>query len=104
MTGVADRRKLSFAGHVSVSILLDERGDMMDDPEIVAIGTPQRTADGKNFEDMILDAVDSAISSIPAKRRRDLDMVQEAARRAVRSACERNWGRKPVATVFVIQV
>ena len=103
-TGVSERRKLSYAGHVVVSVLMDDQAELIDEPEIVAMGTPQQTAEGQDFEEMLLEAVESAFISIPKRKRKDLDMVQEALRRAVRSTCDRKWGRKPVATVFVIQV
>ena len=33
--------------------------------------------------------------------RKDLDLVSEAVRRAVRSAANEAWGKKPLVTVFV---
>ena len=36
-----------------------------------------------------------------AQRRKDLDLVQEAVRRAVRGAANEAWGKKPLVTVFV---
>ena len=38
---------------------------------------------------------------IPRARRKDLDLVSEAVRRAVRSAANEAWGKKPLVTVFV---
>ena len=49
----------------------------------------------------MLDAAIGAIESIPRVRRKDLDLVAEAVRRAVRSAANDAWGKKPVVTVFV---
>jgi ribonuclease J len=34
-------------------------------------------------------------------RRRELELVQESVRRAVRSAVNEAWGKKPLVTVFV---
>ena len=39
--------------------------------------------------------------SIPPKRRSDLSMVQEAVQRAVRSAINEAWGKKPVVKVLL---
>ena len=36
--GIRDRRKLSFAGHVAMNVVLDDRYEMAGDPDIVAIG------------------------------------------------------------------
>lgn len=101
--GIRDRRKLSFAGHVAVNIVLDERQDLDGDPDIVAIGVAEADASGKLLEDIMLEAAISAVRSIPRARRKDLDLVLEAVRRAVRNAANATWGKKPVVTVFVTQ-
>lgn len=99
--GVKDRRKLSFAGHVAVNVVLDERYDLAGDPDLVAIGLPKTDAWGQDFEAMLLAATTSAIESIPRARRKDLDLIAEAVRRAVRNTSDKAWGKKPVVTVFV---
>ncbi|MCO6390742.1 MBL fold metallo-hydrolase [Aliihoeflea aestuarii] len=100
-TGVRDRRKLSFAGHVVLNLVLDDRYDLAGDPDIVAIGVPETDARGKPMEDIMLDAAIGAVESVPRARRKDLDLMSEAARRAVRSAANEAWGKKPIVTVFV---
>jgi ribonuclease J len=99
--GVSDRRKLSFAGHVAVNVLLDSKFDFADDPVVVALGLPELDDEGETMEDTIYDAVLGAVESIPRTRRKDLAMVQEAVRRAVRSTVNQVWGKKPVVTVFL---
>ena len=44
--GIRDRRKLSFAGHVAVNVVLDEKYELAGDPDLVAIGvrSPTRAA------------------------------------------------------------
>ena len=56
---------------------------------------------GETLEDLMIDAAIGAVDSIPRQRRRDLDLVQEAVRRAVRGAANEAWGKKPLVTVFV---
>ena len=99
--GVKDRRKLSFAGHVAVNVVLDERHELAGDPDLVAIGVATADASGEPIEDIMLDAAIGAIESIPRTRRKDLDLVQESVRRAVRAAANDAWGKKPLVTVFV---
>src|SRR5690606_40790466 len=41
--GVGDRRKLSFAGHVAVSLVLDKKGAQIADPDIELTGVPIRS-------------------------------------------------------------
>lgn len=99
--GIRDRRKLSFAGHVAVNVVLDDRYELSGDPDIVAIGVAREDATGEDLEDLMLDAAIGAVDSIPRARRKDLDLVQEAVRRAVRASANEAWGKKPLVTVFV---
>ncbi len=99
--GIRDRRKLSFAGHVAVNVVLDDRYELAGDPDLVAIGVAASDAKGNDLEDMMLDAAIGAFESIPRQRRKDLDLVQESVRRAVRAAANEAWGKKPLVTVFV---
>ncbi|WP_047465021.1 ribonuclease J [Rhizobium rhizogenes] len=102
--GIGERKKLSYVGHVAVNVVLDARYDIVGDPDLVAIGLPAYDDEGEEMEDTLFDAVVSAIESIPRARRKDIDMLQEAARRAVRSAANQGWGKKPVVTVFVTRM
>jgi ribonuclease J len=100
-TGIRERRKLSFAGHVAVNVVLDEKYEMAGDPDIVAIGVATVDARGEDMEGLMLSAAIGAIDSIPRQRRKDLDLVQESVRRAVRGTANEIWGKKPLVTVFV---
>ncbi|MEQ1942914.1 ribonuclease J [Mesorhizobium sp. VNQ89] len=99
--GIKERRKLSFAGHVAVNVVLDERYELAGDPDIVAVGVAKVDGRGEDLEDLMLEAAVGAVESIPRQRRKDLDLVQEAVRRAVRGAANETWGKKPLVTVFV---
>ncbi|OXS99271.1 MBL fold metallo-hydrolase [Notoacmeibacter marinus] len=102
--GLRDRRKLAFAGIVCLNVIMDEKLNLLDDPDIEAVGLPFTDGGGEGLEDILLEAAIGAIESIPTKRRRDLDLVAEAARRAIRAEARDVWGKKPQVTVFVSQV
>jgi ribonuclease J len=99
--GIRERRKLAFAGHVAVNVVLDDRFDLAGDPDLSAFGVPKKDATGEEIEEVMIDAVVEAVDSIPRVRRKDLELVSEAVRRAVRAAANQAWGKKPVVTVFV---
>lgn len=99
--GIRERRKLSFAGHVAVNVVLDDRYELAGDPDLVAIGVAENDKHGEPIEELMIDAAMGAVDSIPRQRRKDLDLVQEAVRRAVRGAANEAWGKKPLVTVFV---
>jgi len=102
--GITERRKLSYVGHVACSLLLDGKYNILGDPELVAIGLPENDRDGDLLADILLDAALGAVESIPRVRRKDIELVRESARRAIRAAANESWGKKPVVTVFVAQV
>jgi ribonuclease J len=99
--GIPGRRRMSFAGHVAVSVVLDDRGDMLADPEIELTGLPLADRDGRPFPESVLNSVIGAIDSIPRPRRRDPEVVREAVRRAVRAGVAQAWGKKPNCAVLV---
>jgi ribonuclease J len=101
---VADRRRLSFAGSVSVALALTERGDLADDPSIDLIGIPERDREGNALGEAVHDAVLDTYHSLPRGKRRDPDAVAEAVRRAVRAAVNERWGKKPMCYVHVLEV
>ncbi|MAZ15621.1 MAG: MBL fold metallo-hydrolase [Ahrensia sp.] len=99
--GVVDRRRLSFAGHVAVSIVMNKHHELAADPDLIAIGVPQTDKRGEDIEDLMYDAAVEAVESIPRARRRDLDLVERAVHSAVRAAARNAWGKKPLVSVLV---
>ncbi|MBQ0708152.1 MULTISPECIES: ribonuclease J [unclassified Ochrobactrum] len=102
--GMVERRKLAYVGHVAVSVLLDRDNKIIDEPDLVTFGVPEENAQGDLLEDILLDAAIEAIDSIPRVRRKDIELVRESVRRAVRAAANEAWGKKPVVTVFVNRI
>jgi ribonuclease J len=98
---VRERRKLAVVGVVAVSIVISRKGEVLADPQIMLDGIPAEDAEGESMEDIVLDAVDGTIDSIPPGRRRDPEVVREAVRRSVRAAVDQVWGKKPIAKVIV---
>ena len=101
---VAARRRLSFAGIVTVALALSEKGVLATDPDIELIGLPETDAGGASMTDIARDAVELAFDALPKPRRRDPDAVAEAVRRGVRSAIAERWKKKPICYVHVLTV
>jgi ribonuclease J len=101
---VADRRKLAFAGVVSVAIAMSGRGDIVGDPWIDMTGLPEEIGPKRSMQDYVADAVDDAITSLPKARRRDPAAVEQAIERSVRGAVNNVWGKKPLCHVLILQV
>jgi len=98
---VRERRKLSAVGLVAVALAMTPGGHVVGDADVAIDGIPSEDAEGYLMEDIILDAVDGTIESIPQRRRKDLEMVREAVRRAVRAEVDRAWGKRPIVKVLM---
>jgi ribonuclease J len=99
-----ERRKLSFAGIVSVAIAIDSKGEIAGDPVIEVMGLPARSRQGESIPDLIADAVGDVLDNLSRARRRDPDAVEQAVVRTIRSAVQGVWGKKPACHVLVLEV
>jgi ribonuclease J len=95
------RRKLSFVGLVSVSLVLDGKHQLARDPVIVLDGLPFESRDGTAMADLLLDAVEDSLESLPRPRRRDDETIKETIRTGVRRAADAAWGKKPICHVLI---
>jgi ribonuclease J len=101
---VADRRRLGFSGIITVAIVLNDKGQLLADPEVELIGIPEKTADGEPMANIAYDAAVETFETLPKPRRRDPDSVAEAIRRGVRAAVAQHWRKKANLTVHVVTV
>jgi ribonuclease J len=101
---VPERRKLAFAGIVSVAIAIDGRGDIAGDPVIDIMGLPDKTRQGDSLADLVADTVGEVLDSLPKARRRDPESVESSVVRAIRSTVNGVWGKKPACHVLVIEI
>ncbi|WP_420337780.1 ribonuclease J [Roseibium sp.] len=104
VTGVKERRKLSFAGAAIITLVVNRSGELLDDPTAVLLGLPDTDDDGEPMEDIVQKAVIGAVTSIPKARRKDKDLIAEAARRAARSEILDVWGKKTLCKVVVTRL
>ena len=101
---VGQRRRLSFAGVVSIAVALTPKGEMAGDPDVMIAGLPERTREGAGFDEIIDAAIFEAFESLPRGKRRDPDVVSTAIERAVRNSVNSVWGKKPQVHALVVEV
>ena len=101
---VADRRRLGFAGVISVALALSAKGDLVADPDLHLMGIPEKAADGAVMAQIAYDAVIETVEGLSRPRRRDPDTVAEAVRRAVRARIAQRWNKKPICHVHLLEV
>ena len=103
--GLRERRRLAQWGFVSVSVAIDEDGDVADGPIIMARGLSE--SDGRSADESLIeveDAADETLSNLKRRKRLDDDEVERALVRVVKRQCERVFGRKPVVDVSILRV
>lgn len=98
---VRERRKLSVVGVVLVSLAVSRKGAVLGDPQAALDGIPAEDADGDSMLDIVLDAVDGTLRSIPQHNRKNPEALAESIRRSVRAAVNEAWGKKPICKVLV---
>jgi len=101
---LSERRKLSFAGTVTVSMVVSPKGELLGDPNFSFWGLPDSDAAGEPMANIVFDAIHGALDGIPKPRRKDSGLVGEAVRRGVRAAVNQAWGKKPLCAVLVTVV
>jgi ribonuclease J len=101
---IPERKRLSFAGVISVAIALGGRGELADDPVVEFSGVPEQLNGGVATFDLIVNAVHDGFESLSKPRRRDANAVEEAVTRSVRGAVNAAWGKKPTCHVLVLEL
>ncbi|MFG1264536.1 MULTISPECIES: ribonuclease J [Xanthobacter] len=101
---IPERRKLSFVGAISIAVAVNKQGGLAGDPSVEITGVPERGEGGVDMLDHVLDTVVATLDNLPKARRRDPEALAESLERAVRSAVNAVWGKKPVCHVHVLEV
>jgi ribonuclease J len=99
-----ERRRLAYAGVVSIAVALTSRGELAGDPDVLTSGLPTRLRDGAATDKLIDETIFATLDSLPRQRRRDFDGVSIAIERAVRSTLQATWGKRPQVHVLVVPV
>lgn len=90
---VADRRRASVNGFVTVSVVFDRDGTLAAEPLIAILGLPKQ--DDDVFYDGMLDAIEDGLERMAKPSRLSDTMVEDVIRIAVRRFCRREVGKNP---------
>ncbi|WP_026147742.1 ribonuclease J [Robiginitomaculum antarcticum] len=105
--GLRQRRKMSFAGHVSVSLAVNKSGKIVGGPDPRISGFPEGR-DGQGVENMlddIADIVERKFDSLHPSVRKDEDKVEADIASAIRKYYRHQPGfKRPVVEVTVLAV
>ncbi|MFD1330579.1 ribonuclease J [Methylopila musalis] len=101
---IGERRRLSFAGVVSIALAFTERGELSGEVSVRFTGLPPRDDEGTPMLEVLRDTVLDCLDGLPRQKRRDPGVVEKAIDRAVRGELQLVWGKKPICHVSVLGV
>ena len=102
--GLIERRRLSVSGLIVATVCLDDDGDILDGPVIAVKGLSE--SDGRIADESLepLDmAAARALDGIKKRDRLDDDVVEKVVGRALRKACDLEFGLRPLIEVIVLR-
>jgi ribonuclease J len=101
-SGVKGRRRLSFGGHIVISLCVNGGGQVVSGPDLVIEGLPE--TEDESLSELVENTIAGVLKSVPPKRRSDTEVLNSALFKAVRNEVNAYWGRKPNVSVFVHRV
>ena len=102
--GLSERRKMSFAGHISVAVSLDGSGRLVDGPICAVRGFSEEDGGpADNLLDVLDEVAENALETMKLRDRTNDEMVETKLGRAVRKAVEQIARRKPLVDVIVLR-
>lgn len=102
--GLIQRRRLSVSGLIMATVCLDETGAVVDGPVIAVKGLSE--SDGRVADESLepLDeAAARALEGIKRRDRHDDEVIEKVVGRALRKACEAEFGIRPLIEVIVLR-
>ncbi len=95
-----ERRKLSYAGALAVSLVLDSKGALADDAIVEGVGVVDDEEEGPDYAGLA-DDIEDAVLGLPKTKRSDDEAVMLAVKRAARAYYDDVWGKRPVIITHI---
>lgn len=102
--GLIERRRLSVSGVILATVALGNSGEILDGPVVVVKGLSE--TDGRVADESLEALEEAASSAIGGMKRRDKEddeAVERAVGRAIRKACNIEFGVRPLIEVIVLR-
>ncbi|MBO6503701.1 MAG: ribonuclease J [Kordiimonadaceae bacterium] len=96
---IADRRRASYQGFITISLVLADNGDLLADPQVAMLGV--YSADPLMSHDIIINLIEDLLERMPQHEREKQETVGEKVRIAVRRHFRANQGKNPGVAVLV---
>jgi len=100
---VAERRKLSMAGYINVTLVV-EKGKLIADARVAMQGVPVSGMDKDDYADVLAQAAEQAFDDLSRKAREEDEDIEDAVKKSIRRIIRDGHGKKPVTEVTVIRL
>ena len=98
---VRDRIRMALNGHVVVTMIIEEDGEVLGEPWCEVMGLPEVGRSRAPLVDVLEEDVDQFLRRAKSSTLKDDSAVEEGVRRIVRQSALDELGRKPEVTVIV---
>ena len=98
---VRDRIRMALNGHATVTLIIDEEGEMLGDPWVETMGLPETGASKEPVVEVLERELSETLGRLSRKSFRDDEKLEDEMRRTLRNAANDEVGRKPEMTVVI---
>lgn len=98
---IRDRKKMAYNGFIVVTVVLDRKGELADDPQLAIQGLI--TPDDPEWEALV-DAAEDGVLNLSRKQCDDDATVKESVRLTVRKAATALTGKRPSVQVHLVRI
>lgn len=97
------RKRMGFTGVAVATIVLNRKGQILDEPQLSAPGLLDDAGIDDTLYDNAIDAMEDAVLRLSPSSRKNDEEVEEAARRAVRRVLHEATGHRPLTQIHVVR-
>jgi ribonuclease J len=98
---VRDRIRMAMNGHMIVTLIIDEDGDMLGDPWVEIMGLPEMGRNDVPLVDVVEEDLAQFIGRAHAKTLADDDKLEKEIKMIARKSAQGEIGKKPEVTVII---
>jgi ribonuclease J len=104
-TAIKERQKMMWNGMAVITMVLNEKGQLMIDPQVTLKGLGNDASDAhENDKNDVRHAVILAFENMPKSQRLDNVAVQHSVKVAARRTLNELYGKKPMTDVHIMRV
>ncbi|WP_424927450.1 ribonuclease J [Amaricoccus tamworthensis] len=98
---ILERIRIALRGHVSVSVIIDEKGRPLGDAWVELQGLPEMTAMPNGLAGEIEDELGDVMNRADRKVLNDDDALEDLIRRTCTRTCNNAMGKKPICSIMI---